>query len=71
MTGTEERIGEMWFCDDGMLCADDVQTLQRGFEAIWMVTKVAGLKMQVKQKKKCAWSATESVTVVVGHDDRV
>ena len=58
VTGTEGRVGTLFFADDAMLLSDDVQTLQRAFEAVWVVTKVAGLKVQVKQKKKTAWSAT-------------
>ena len=58
VAGTEKRVGILLFADDGMLLADDVQTLQRAFEAVWMVTKVAGLRMQVKDKKKTAWAAT-------------
>jgi len=48
----------MFFADDGKLMAEDVQTLQRMYEAVWVVTKVTGLKLQMKAKKKTAWYAT-------------
>ena len=48
----------LFFADDGLILADDVQTLRRAFEAMWIVARVAGLRLQVKGKKKTAWSAT-------------
>ena len=32
---SEARLGVLFFADDGMLLTDDVQTLQRAFEAVW------------------------------------
>jgi len=58
VAGTDERVSTLFFADDGMILADDVQTLGRAFETIWMVTQIAGLSMQIKNKKKSAWSAT-------------
>ena len=46
------------FADDMLLTTNDVQTLQHAYEAAWMVANITGLKLQVKGKKKCAWSAT-------------
>ena len=44
--GRKERVGTLFFADDGAMMTDNIQELQRAFEAIWMVTRVAGLKMQ-------------------------
>jgi hypothetical protein len=58
ITGSDKRVSMLFFADDGLILADDVQTLRRAFEAMWIVARVAGLKLQVKGKKKTAWSAT-------------
>ena len=58
VAGVKERVPLMYFADDGKFLADDVQTLQRMYEASWMVAKIAGLDLQVKKKKKTAWYAT-------------
>ncbi len=58
ITGSDKRVSMLFFADDGLILADDVQTLRRAFEAMWIVARVAGLRLQVKGKKKTAWSAT-------------
>ena len=58
ITGSRQRVSMLFFADDGLILADDVQTLQRAFETIWIVAAVAGLTLQIKGKKKTAWSAT-------------
>ena len=58
VTGSDKRVSMLFFADDGLILADDVQTLRRAFEAMWIVARVAGLRLQVKGKKKTAWSAT-------------
>jgi len=58
ITGSDKRASMLFFADDGLILADDVQTLRRAFEAMWIVARVAGLRLQVKGKKKTAWSAT-------------
>ena len=45
VTGSDARIPSMWYCDDGKMMAEDVQSLQRMYEAAWIVAKVAGLTL--------------------------
>ena len=58
MTMDSRRIVSLWYADDGCLLADDLPTLQLGFECVWLTTKMLGLLWQIKGKKKTAWSAT-------------
>eukprot|EP00965_Chrysotila_dentata_P058159 1928433-Pleurochrysis_carterae.AAC.1 len=44
------------YADDGIILTDSVHTLQLAMEVMWAMTKTLGLKMQVKGKKKTAWS---------------
>eukprot|EP00965_Chrysotila_dentata_P000281 8796-Pleurochrysis_carterae.AAC.1 len=44
------------YADDGIILTDSVNTLQLAMEVMWVVTKILGLNMQIKGKKKTAWS---------------
>eukprot|EP00965_Chrysotila_dentata_P236730 6201498-Pleurochrysis_carterae.AAC.1 len=44
------------YADDGIILTDSVHTLQLAMEVMWGMTKVLGLHMQIKGKKKTAWS---------------
>ena len=57
LRATKRSVPTLLFADDAMLQSDDVQTLGRAVECAWMVAKVAGLDLQVKGKRKSAWSA--------------
>ena len=38
--------------------SNDIATMQLALECAWLVTKICGNSLQVKKKKKSAWSAT-------------
>ena len=40
VAGTGSRVPLMYFADDGKYMADDVQTLQRMYEASWLAQKL-------------------------------
>eukprot|EP00965_Chrysotila_dentata_P064524 2139552-Pleurochrysis_carterae.AAC.1 len=44
------------YADDSIILTDSVQTLQLAMEVMWVMTKLLGLNMQIKGKKKTAWS---------------
>eukprot|EP00965_Chrysotila_dentata_P225342 6194694-Pleurochrysis_carterae.AAC.2 len=44
------------YADDGIILTDSIHTLQLATEVMWVMTKILGLHMQVKAKKKTAWS---------------
>eukprot|EP00965_Chrysotila_dentata_P097856 3235405-Pleurochrysis_carterae.AAC.1 len=44
------------YADDGIILKDSVHTLQLAMEVMWIMTKTLGLNMQIKGKKKTAWS---------------
>eukprot|EP00965_Chrysotila_dentata_P090801 2996672-Pleurochrysis_carterae.AAC.5 len=44
------------YADDGIILTDSVHTLQLAMEVMWVMTKLRGLNMQIKGKKKTAWS---------------
>eukprot|EP00965_Chrysotila_dentata_P119664 3956513-Pleurochrysis_carterae.AAC.1 len=44
------------YADDGIILTDSVHTLQLAMEVLWVMTKILGLDMQIKGKKKTAWS---------------
>eukprot|EP00965_Chrysotila_dentata_P254448 6211873-Pleurochrysis_carterae.AAC.1 len=44
------------YADDGIILTDSIQTLQLATEVMWVMTKLLGLNMQIKGKKKTAWS---------------
>ena len=46
------------YADDGLFLSNDIATMQLALECAWLVTKICGNSLQVKQKKKSAWSAT-------------
>eukprot|EP00965_Chrysotila_dentata_P091756 3029556-Pleurochrysis_carterae.AAC.2 len=44
------------YADDGIILTDTIHTLQLAMEAMWILTKILGLSMQIKGEKKTAWS---------------
>eukprot|EP00965_Chrysotila_dentata_P044320 1473553-Pleurochrysis_carterae.AAC.1 len=44
------------YADDGIILTDSIHTLQLAMEVLWVMTKILGLRMLVKAKKKTAWS---------------
>eukprot|EP00965_Chrysotila_dentata_P170107 5614640-Pleurochrysis_carterae.AAC.1 len=44
------------YADDGIIVTDSIHTLQLAMEVLWVMTKILGLNMQIKGKKKTAWS---------------
>eukprot|EP00965_Chrysotila_dentata_P185905 6137636-Pleurochrysis_carterae.AAC.1 len=44
------------YADDGIILTDSIHTLQLAMEVMWVMTKILGLHMQIKGKKKTAWS---------------
>ncbi len=42
--------------DDGCFLCDDLASLQLAIDTAWIICKVMGLELQVKDKKKTAWS---------------
>eukprot|EP00965_Chrysotila_dentata_P253643 6211350-Pleurochrysis_carterae.AAC.1 len=44
------------YADDGIILTDSINILQLAMEVIWVMTKILGLNMQIKGKKKTAWS---------------
>eukprot|EP00965_Chrysotila_dentata_P078304 2580823-Pleurochrysis_carterae.AAC.1 len=44
------------YADDGVILTDSIHTLQLAMEMMWVMAKILGLSMQVKGKKKTAWS---------------
>eukprot|EP00965_Chrysotila_dentata_P187562 6172222-Pleurochrysis_carterae.AAC.2 len=44
------------YADDGIILTDSIHILQLAMEVIWVMTKILELNMQIKGKKKTAWS---------------
>eukprot|EP00965_Chrysotila_dentata_P065637 2175213-Pleurochrysis_carterae.AAC.1 len=44
------------YADDGIILTDSVHTLRLAMEVMWVMTKILGPNMQIKGKKKMAWS---------------
>eukprot|EP00965_Chrysotila_dentata_P169619 5599164-Pleurochrysis_carterae.AAC.1 len=44
------------YADNGIILTDFVHILQLAMEVMWVMTKILGLNMQIKGKKKTAWS---------------
>eukprot|EP00965_Chrysotila_dentata_P097060 3208342-Pleurochrysis_carterae.AAC.1 len=44
------------YADDGIILTDFIHIVQLAIGAMWVMTKMLGLKMQIKGKKKTAWS---------------
>eukprot|EP00965_Chrysotila_dentata_P079188 2611184-Pleurochrysis_carterae.AAC.2 len=44
------------YADDGIILTDSVHILLLAMEVMWVMTKILGLNMQIKGKKKTAWS---------------
>ena len=51
------RLGSLWYADDGAMFADSLAELRLALECTWLMTKMLGLSLQVKGKRKSAWSA--------------
>ena len=57
-TAAGESVPQLVYADDGLFLSNDIATMQLALECAWLVTKICGNSLQVKQKKKSAWSAT-------------
>eukprot|EP00965_Chrysotila_dentata_P141101 4663708-Pleurochrysis_carterae.AAC.2 len=44
------------YADDGIVLTDFVHILQLAMDVMWVMTMILGLNMQIKGKKKTAWS---------------
>ena len=53
-----ESVPQLVYADDGLFLSNDIATMQLALECAWLVTKICGNSLQVKKKKKSAWSAT-------------
>eukprot|EP00965_Chrysotila_dentata_P252243 6210565-Pleurochrysis_carterae.AAC.1 len=51
-----KRSTLLLYADDGTILTDSIHTLQLAMVVMWVMTKILGLKMQIKGKKKKAWS---------------
>ena len=56
--GASKSCCQLWFCDDGAFLTQDLHTMQLVMDTCWMVTRVAGLRIQIKKDKKTAWQAS-------------
>ena len=56
--GAQHSVPQLWYCDDGCFLTEDLHTLQLVMDTCWLVTRAAGLKMQIKGDKKSAWQAS-------------
>ena len=57
-TAAGESVPQLVYADDCLLLSNDIATMQLALECAWLVTKICGNSLQVKKKKKSAWSAT-------------
>ncbi|EOD18201.1 hypothetical protein EMIHUDRAFT_196329 [Emiliania huxleyi CCMP1516] len=57
-TAAGESVPQLVYADDGLFLSNDIATMQLALECAWLVTKICGNSLQVKKKKKSAWSAT-------------
>eukprot|EP00965_Chrysotila_dentata_P061472 2035901-Pleurochrysis_carterae.AAC.1 len=55
-TKADRGVPFLIYADDGIILTDSVQILQLAMEVMWVMTKILGLNMQIKGKKKTAWS---------------
>jgi len=52
-------VPQVWYADDGCLVTSSIAALQHAVDCAWFVTKICGLKLQVKQTgTKTAYMAT-------------
>ena len=56
-TAAGESVPQLVYADDGLFLSNDIATMQLALECAWLVTKICGNSLQVKKKKKSAWSA--------------
>ena len=54
----DRHICQGWYADDACLDASSPHDLRKMVECCWMVARISGLKINVKGKKKTAWSGT-------------
>ena len=58
-SATKERIPQIWYADDACFMSDDLAGLQLALDTAWVVARVAGLDMQVKEDgSKTAWQGS-------------
>jgi hypothetical protein len=56
--GATASTPTLFFVDDGAFLCKDLHTMQMVIDTCWMVTRAAGLKIQIKKDKKTAWQAS-------------
>ena len=56
--GAEASTPQLWYCDDGAFMTNDLHMMQLVLDTCWMVTRAAGLNVQIKADKKTAWQAS-------------
>ena len=56
--GATASVPQLWYCDDGAFCCRDLASMQLVVDTCWMVTRAAGLNIQIKGDKKTAWQAS-------------
>ena len=61
--GAARSVPQLWYVDDGAFMTPDLHTLQLVVDTCWMVTRAAGMGIQIKKDKKTAWQATGPVPV--------
>ena len=52
------HVCQGWFADDACLLASSPHELRKMMECCWMIANMSGLQINVKGKKKTAWSGT-------------
>ena len=50
-TAAGESVPKLVYADDGQFLSNDIATMQLALECAWLVTKICGNSLQVKQKK--------------------
>ena len=54
----DQRICQLYYADDVLLQAPSMHELRKMIECCWIVAKISGLRMTIKQKRKTAWAGT-------------
>ena len=49
---THGGVAQCWFCDDDAFITDSPHMLQLAYETSWLLGKVCGLKLMIKENKK-------------------
>jgi len=54
----DHRISQMYYADDVLLQASSLHELRKMFECCWILARISGLHIAIKQKRKTAWAGT-------------